>query len=135
MIECPAASEQRKLLIPCLGVPKITLRHRSFFYGSLVAMKKIPEKYRVWIDARKRYHLSHKHIQMARELGLNPKKFGGLANHRQEPWKSPLPDFIEKIYWKRFRKTQPDCIERIQRKSKLLQAKCYFAGGARCLKF
>ena len=31
---------------------------------------------------------------MARELGLNPKKFGGLANHRQEPWKLPLPEFI-----------------------------------------
>jgi len=24
---------------------------------------------------------------MARELGLNPKKFGKLANYRQEPWK------------------------------------------------
>ena len=31
------------------------------------------------------------------ELGLNPKKFGGLANHRQEPWKTPLPGFIEEI--------------------------------------
>jgi hypothetical protein len=39
---------------------------------------------------------------MARELGLNPKKFGGLANHRQEPWKLPLPQFIEEIYLKRF---------------------------------
>ena len=39
---------------------------------------------------------------MARELGLNPKKFGGLANHRQEPWKVPLPQFIEEIYFKHF---------------------------------
>jgi Putative transposase len=38
------------------------------------------------------FHLSDVHIQMARELGLNPKKFGGLANHRQEPWKLPLPE-------------------------------------------
>jgi len=30
---------------------------------------------------------------MARELGMNPKKFGGLANHDQESWKSPLPQF------------------------------------------
>jgi hypothetical protein len=35
---------------------------------------KIPEKYRVWIDARKKHKLSHAHIQMARELGMNPKK-------------------------------------------------------------
>ena len=33
---------------------------------------KIPDKYQVWIDVRKRYHLSHAHIQMARELGMNP---------------------------------------------------------------
>ncbi len=42
-----------------------------------------------WIDARKRHHLSHAQIQMARELGMNPKKFGRLDNHRQEPWKMP----------------------------------------------
>jgi len=56
----------------------------------------------VWIDARKRYGLSDAHIKMARELGLNPKKFGKIANHRQEPWKVPLPQFIEEIYFKRF---------------------------------
>ena len=44
---------------------------------------------------------------MARELGLNPKKFGGLANHRQEPWKVPLPNFIEEIYLKRFGVERP----------------------------
>ncbi len=44
---------------------------------------------------------------MARELGLNPKKFGGMANHRQEPWKLPLPQFIEEIYLKRFGVPRP----------------------------
>lgn len=44
---------------------------------------------------------------MARELGLNPKTFGGLANHRQEPWKLPLPQFIEEIYLKRFGVPRP----------------------------
>jgi len=44
---------------------------------------------------------------MARELGLNPKKFGGLANHRQEPWKVPLPQFIEEIYFKHFGVERP----------------------------
>jgi hypothetical protein len=39
-----------------------------------LAKKKIPEKYQRWIEARKRYHLTHVHIQMARELGLNLKK-------------------------------------------------------------
>lgn len=77
--------------------------------------KPIPQKYQVWIDARKKYHLSHAHIQMARELGLNPKKFGGLADHKQEPWKASLPVFIEELYFKRFGRTQPDEVRSIER--------------------
>jgi hypothetical protein len=62
------------------------------------------------IDAKNKYRLSDKHIQMAMELGMNPKKFGSLANHKQEKWKTPLPEFIEELYIKRFRKEQPDVI-------------------------
>ncbi len=76
--------------------------------------KKIPEKYQRWIDTRKRYHLSHAHIQMARELGMNPKKFGSLANTKQEPWKLPLPDFIEELYFKHFKKKEPDNVRSIE---------------------
>ena len=76
--------------------------------------KKIPEKYQRWIDARKRYHLSHAHIQMARELGMNPKKFGSLANTKQEPWKLPLPNFIEELYFKHFKKNHTDNVRSIE---------------------
>lgn len=48
---------------------------------------------------------------MARELGLNPDKLGKIDNHRQETWKAPLPEFIEEIYFKRFRKERPDMIK------------------------
>jgi len=41
----------------------------------MVKKAKIVEKYQIWIDVRKRYRLSHAHIQMARELGINPKRF------------------------------------------------------------
>jgi hypothetical protein len=51
----------------------------------------IPNRLKPWIDARRRFHLSHAYVQMVLELGLNPKKFGKLVNHRQEPWKLPLP--------------------------------------------
>ena len=69
--------------------------------------KNLTPKYQPWVDARKRFHLSHAHIQMARELGMNPKRFGGKANHKQEPWKAPLPEFIEILYFKRFGKERP----------------------------
>lgn len=74
----------------------------------------IPDKYKVWIDAQKRYHLSDAQIQMARELGLNPRKFGKYANEKQEPWKKPLPEFIEELYLKRFKKRQPDIVLSIE---------------------
>jgi hypothetical protein len=67
-----------------------------------------------WKDAKKKYRLSDAHIQMARELGMNPKKFGSLANHKQEKWKAPLPDFIEELYYKRFRKEKPDVIVKLK---------------------
>ena len=74
----------------------------------------IPDKYRIWIEVRRRYHLSDVQIQMARELGLNPRKFGKIANEKQEPWKIPLPEFIESIYLKRFHKSQPDVVQSIE---------------------
>ncbi len=54
--------------------------------------------------AQKRHRLSDKHVQMARELGLNPDKLGKIDNHRHEPWKVPLPQFIEDIYFKGFKR-------------------------------
>ena len=76
--------------------------------------KRIPDKYQIWIDVRKRYRLSDVHIQMARELGMNPKKFGKIANEKQEPWKKPLPAFIEHIYLKRFGRDRPADVKSIE---------------------
>lgn len=88
-----------------------------------MATKKLPPKFKDWIDARKRHHLSHKHVQMARELGLNPRKLGKIDNHKQETWKAPLPEFIEKIYYKRFSKTSPDEVRTIEQMFHLQQEK------------
>ena len=68
----------------------------------------VPQKLRPWIEARRKFRLSHAQVQMARELGMNPKKLGKLDNHKQERWKLPLPLFIEECYLKRFGKEQPD---------------------------
>lgn len=86
-------------------------------------MNKMPEKYKMWVEARKKFHLSHAHIQMAKELGMNPKKFGSLANHKQEPWKAPLSMFIEDLYFKRFKKMKPDLVISIEDKIKLSNKK------------
>ena len=62
---------------------------------------------------------------MAREIGLNPKKLGKMANHKQEPWKLPLPEYIEELYFKHFKKEAPENIlpiEQIVKNKKRKQA-------------
>lgn len=74
----------------------------------MAVTKMILEK---WMVAQKRHRLSDKQVQMARELGLNPDKLGKIDNHRQESWKAPLPEFIEEIFYKRFKKERPDIVK------------------------
>lgn len=79
-----------------------------------MANGRIPEKLQDWIDARKRHRLSHAHVQMARELGLNPRKLGKIDNARQEPWKMPLPDFIAHLYRGRFGRERPEAVRTVE---------------------
>lgn len=76
-----------------------------------------------WLTAQKRHHLSDKQVQMARELGLNPDKLAKIDNHKQEPWKTPLPQFIEEIYFKRFEKDTPEIVKPLKQILKELEIK------------
>jgi hypothetical protein len=76
-----------------------------------------------WIEARKRHHLSHAHVQMARELGMNPRRLGKLDNHDQEPWKAPLPQLIEHLYFKRFRRERPEVVMSVEERARAKEAK------------
>lgn len=67
-----------------------------------------------WVVAQKKHKLSDKHVQMARELGLNPDKLGKIDNHKQELWKAPLPQFIEEIYFKRFKRKGPATVRSLK---------------------
>src|SRR5437764_10665803 len=84
---------------------------------------RIPADLQLWIEARCKFQLSHEHIQMARELGMNPKKLGKLDNHDQEPWKAPLPQFIEHLYFKRFGRERPDVVMSIEERARAQHAK------------
>ena len=78
---------------------------------------------REWIDARKRHHLSHAQVQMARELGMNPAKLGKLDNHDQEPWKMPLREYIEHLYLERFGRPRPEVVMSIEDRLRLEEQK------------
>jgi hypothetical protein len=74
----------------------------------------LPASLHPWLAARRRFRLSHAEVQMARELGKNPKKLGKLANHRQEPWKLPLREFIAHAYAKQFGRPRPERIRSLE---------------------
>ncbi len=84
---------------------------------------KLDKKLQDWVVARKRHRLSDAHVQMARELGMNPTKLGSLDNHRQERWKAPLPEFIEQLYEERFHRTRPEVVRSIEESAKHAAAK------------
>jgi len=85
--------------------------------------EKTNQKMQAWIDARKRHHLSHAQVQMARELGMNPEHLGKLDNHGQEPWKMPLARYVEHLYLKRFGRPCPDGVMSIEERLRLEQEK------------
>ena len=88
-----------------------------------MSRKRIPGRLQEWIDARKRHGLSHTHVQMARELGMNPRKLGKLDNHRQERWKAPLPAFIEHLYRERFGRDRPEVVLPVEERARLEREK------------
>jgi hypothetical protein len=83
----------------------------------------LPSSLQAWREARRRHRLSDAHVQMARELGMNPKKLGAIDNHDQEPWKAPLPQFIEELYLKRFGRQCPEVVVSIEERARQLQKK------------
>ena len=87
---------------------------------SMAVTKAILEK---WMVAQKRHRLSDKQVQMARDLGLNPDKLGKIDNHRQESWKAPLPQFIESIYFKRFKREEPETVKPLKQIMAEMEAK------------
>ena len=74
----------------------------------------VPQKLRPWVEARNQFRLTDAQVRMARELGMNPRKLGGLDKHRQEPWKVPLPEFIERCYEKQFGRKAPEDVRSIE---------------------
>lgn len=64
--------------------------------------------------AQKRHHLSDVQVQMARELGFKPDSLRKIDNHKQEPWKTPLPQHIENLYEKRFKREKPEIVKSLE---------------------
>ncbi len=92
---------------------------------------KLPPKYQEWVDARKRHRLSHAHVQMARELGFLPKSLRKIDDHQNKPWKAPLKEYIEDLYFKKFKRQRPQTVLTIEQMAQLAKLKKIDQKGAK----
>ena len=60
-----------------------------------------------WREAKKICRLHARQIEMARRLGMNPKKLPGLRPSERQRWKLPVGAFIEACYRKQFGDADP----------------------------
>lgn len=68
--------------------------------------------------AQKRHHLTDTQVQMARELGFKTTSLPKIDNHKQESWKTPLPQYIENLYEKRFKREKPEIVKSLKQQLK-----------------
>lgn len=83
------------------GTGPLELRYRLVRGGSM-ATKGRPYHEESWRKAKKICQLNARQVEMARSLGMNPKKLPSLRPSPQQRWKLPVGEFIESCYWKRF---------------------------------
>lgn len=83
----------------------------------------LPPVEQSWVDARRRHRLTHAQVQMARELGMNPKRLARIDDHSDTEWKRPLPEYIQELYQERFGKEQPDSVQSVEERVRLAKAK------------
>ena len=73
-------------------------------------MKETADQLQIWAKAKRRCGLTDAHVQMARELKMNPHRLADSESARQEPTQTPLTQRIESLYLRRFKKPRPDSI-------------------------
>lgn len=71
-----------------------------------------------WIVAQKLHHLTDSQVQMARELGFKTTSLPKIDNHKQEPWKTPLPQHTKNLYEKRFKRDEPEVVKSLKQQLK-----------------
>jgi hypothetical protein len=59
------------------------------------------KKNELWIEAKKKCRLNIETIQMAKELGLNPKSLLKNIPNKSQKWKAPVKVWIQEMYNKK----------------------------------
>ena len=60
----------------------------------------------MWKEAKKKARLNTQTVQMAKELGLNPKSIIKNIPNKNQQWKAPVHEWIRDMYEERFGKKE-----------------------------
>jgi hypothetical protein len=74
-------------------------------------MKETADQLQLWVKVKRQCALTDAHVQMARELGMNPKRLIESESRAQVLMQIPLGQRIEDLYLKRFKKPLPAAVE------------------------
>lgn len=75
---------------------------------------RIAHKFKPWIALRQIHRLSHAHVQMAREMQMDPRGLH-LSVKRDDPLgKLPYEEMIEALYKKQFGRDRPEEIKTVE---------------------
>ena len=76
----------------------------------LMGMKETADQLHLWVKVKRQCALTDAHVQMARELGMNPRRLIESESTTQGLTQTPLSRRIEDLYLKRFKKPLPDAV-------------------------
>ncbi|GMU52485.1 MAG: hypothetical protein AMXMBFR33_16310 [Candidatus Xenobia bacterium] len=68
-----------------------------------------------WIDARQKHRLTNEQVQMARELGLNPRRLDQVSGDK------PLAEYLAALYQERFGRDCPEEVVSIEQMARNLE--------------
>ena len=73
-------------------------------------MKETAGQLQSWVKVKRQCALTDAHVQMARELGMNPRRLIESQSKTQGLTQTPLGQCIEGLYFKRFKRPLPDAV-------------------------
>ena len=74
------------------------------------AMKETADQLQTWVRVKRQCARTDAHVQMARELGMNPRRLAESASTQQGLTQPSFTQRIESLYLKRFKKPRPDIV-------------------------
>lgn len=88
---------------------KIRLSNAYFVEKSSYSVKEVQimgYAPKLWAEAKKKCRLNDEDIQIAKELGIDPKSLIKNIPSKNEPWKAPVKDWLHAMYDKRKKKAE-----------------------------